>query len=150
MEIAEKVRVKGLGKYQKHGVYSIRDHGEAALEKADRSLLMELEEQLASREGIDALLRRRAALAVIMVTKVEQYAETQIEEGVPLESIVILGRWPAFQNAAGRALKAAKDTLPKGDRSKHGAEWERIRRAVDGGETKEEGTPDAAEVRTAS
>jgi hypothetical protein len=144
LNIAEKVRVKGLGRYQKHGVYSIRDRGADALEKADRSLLMELEEQLASREGIDALLRRRAALAVIMVTKVEQYAEAQIEEGAPLESIVILGRWPAFQNAAGRALRAAKDTLPKGDRNKYGAELERIRRAVDGGAAQEDQT-DAAQ-----
>lgn len=130
MELAEEVRIKGLGQHQKHGVYSIRDQGEAALEAPDRSLLMELEEQLATREGIDALLRRRAALAVVMVTKVEQYAQAQIEEGVPLQDIVILGRWPAFQNAAGRALKAAKDTLPKNGGNRYGAELEHIEKVM--------------------
>lgn len=132
MEIAEKVKVKGLGQYQKHGVYSIRDQGEAALEEADRSLLMELEEQLASREGIDEQLRRRAALAVIMVTKIEQYVEAQVDSDVPLQEIAILGRWPAFQNAAGRALKAAKETLPKNDRKKYGAELDHIKKVVSG------------------
>ena len=131
MEIAEKVRVKGLGKYQRHGVYSIRDRGEAALEAPDRSLLMELEEELSSHEGINAQLRRRAALGIIMVTKIEQYIETEIESGVPPQDIPILGKWPAFQNAAGRALRAAKDTLPKGDRNMYGAELERIREVVE-------------------
>lgn len=132
MEIAEKVRVKGLGKYQKHGVYSIRDQGEAALEKADRSLLMELEEKLATREGIESQLRRRAALAVIMVTKIEQYVEAQIDSGKPLHNIPILKAWPAFQNTAGRALKAARETLPNNDRSIYGDELARISRVVDG------------------
>lgn len=131
LEIAEKVRVKGLGKYQKHGVYSIRDQGEAALEASDRSLLMELEEELSSHDGIDTQFRRRAALGIIMVTKIEQYIEEQIESGVPPQDIPILGKWPAFQNACGRALKAAKDTLPKGDRNRYGAELERIREVVE-------------------
>ena len=130
MEIAEKVTVKGLGRHQRHGVYSVRDQGEAALEKADRSLLMELEDQLASPDGIDELLRRRAALGIIMVTKVEQYVEAQIDSGVPLQDIPILKAWPAFQNAAGRALKAARDALPKGDRSGYGAELEHIEKVM--------------------
>ena len=140
MEVAEKVRVKGLGQYQKHGVYSVRDQVEAALEKADRSLLMELEEELSSHEGIDAQLRRRAVMGVIMCTKIEQHIEAEMESGASLQDIPILKAWPAFQNAAGRALRAAKDTLPKNGGSQYGAELEHIRKV-----TRDEAEADANE-----
>jgi len=122
-----------LGTPRTHGVYAIQDRGDRALEGADRSLLMELEDRLGSPEGIGELQRRRAALALIMVGKIEQHVESEVASGTPIQDIPILKAWPAFQNAAGRALKAAKDTLPKNGGNKRNAELEHIRKVVGNG-----------------
>ncbi len=43
---------EALGGLRTHGVYAIQDRGEKALEGANRTLLMELEKEMTTREGI--------------------------------------------------------------------------------------------------
>jgi hypothetical protein len=114
---------------RKHGVYAVREKGEAALDEQGRSYLAELREHVQDREGVLGLLQERAATAVLLADLLTSYVIEEHKAGVPLEEIKSFNVLPAFQNSAQRALKSLYEAMPKG--APDGSEMAKIKAVVD-------------------
>jgi hypothetical protein len=114
----------------KHGVYSIRDHGDRVMTPAQRSVKAELLEQLDTREGAIAALKDQAIETFILAGVAQAYVVQQHEAGVPLDDIPLLRALPAFWNSANRALKSYIDVIP-GAPAARSAELDRIDKIIE-------------------
>lgn len=113
---------------KKHGVYAFRDHGEAALDKPQRSRFVELQEQVKSRSGVLALMQEQAANTVLMCEIVTSFVAEEHRAGVPLTEISILNKLASFQNSSQRSLRDLLAVMPKD--SYQSAELERLQGVI--------------------
>lgn len=93
----------------RHGADSILANGLEALDKAELITLLELEQDLSTPEGRRQLLRRRVAMGMAMLGRIEAYCAEQVARGTSLDKIPVLNRWPQFQNSTVRALNRLED-----------------------------------------
>jgi len=95
-----------------HGVFALRDRGEAALDEAGRSRYAELKGQVNTRSGALELLKEHAAREILMFEIAMSYIASKKDEGVDLGDIAIYTRLPAFMNTASRTIKDLIGLLP--------------------------------------
>jgi len=95
-----------------HGVFALRDRGEAALDEAGRGRFAELVEQVGTRSGVEELLKEHAAREILMFEIAMSYIASKKDEGVDLGNIAIYTRLPAFMNSVSRTLKDLITLLP--------------------------------------
>ena len=98
---------------KKHGLFALRDRGEAALDAEGILTLREIEESLTTPEGIVSAMRKRVAMSLMVLGVLESYLEERVNAGATPEGIDIFKSWPAFQNSAMRALAQLLGTMPK-------------------------------------
>lgn len=102
----------------KHGVYAIRDHGEAAMTNEQRSTKQAMLEQITTKEGAEDALRELCVDALILSKVAQSAVIKEHQAGVPLNNIPLARALPAFQNSAARILTAYLSTLDKEAASK--------------------------------
>lgn len=90
----------------KHGAYAFRDHGDQALDVTGRSRMAELSEIVQTKPGVLSLLQERAVRAVMLCEILEAFVIEQQQSGKSLETILVLGKLPAFQNSAQRYIQS--------------------------------------------
>lgn len=91
---------------RKHGAYALKAQGARALDRKGKRGLRTQRRELLQPGGVREALATRAALALAMVGVLEGYIAREVEAGTELADIPVVRVWPAYQNAAGRALKA--------------------------------------------
>jgi hypothetical protein len=99
----------------KHGADAYKAHGEKALDQSGRTRLVELREQVGSREGVLSVMQQKAADAVLLFELVQSYVAGEVKAGIPLGEIPALARLPAFMNSMQRALTTLISLMPKDD-----------------------------------
>ena len=102
--VSDKVKEQRAQASRKHGVYSIRDQGQAAMDAPQRGMYAELQDRLSDRAGIVDVLKEQAANSVIICRVATDYIARQRKLGVDLDEIPLLRAIPAFQNSAARLL----------------------------------------------
>lgn len=112
----------------RHGAYSFRDHGEAALDKPKRTRFVELQEQVKSRSGVLELMQEQAANTVLMCEIITSFIAKEHRAGIPLTEIPILNKLAAFQNSSQRSLRDLLAVMPKD--SYKSAELERLQDVI--------------------
>jgi hypothetical protein len=97
---------------RKHGAYAYQARGEAALEPTGRTRLVELREQVQSREGVIDIMRQKAADSVLLFELVQSFVAGEVKAGTQLDEIKALKSLPAFMNTMQRALASLLDVMP--------------------------------------
>lgn len=131
MPYPKEAQRKGGQAGRKHSVYALRDRGEAAMTPDQVQTLRAIEQQLTTPEGIQEALLQRVAMATAIMGTLEAYIGSQVEAGVPLDSITILRSWPSFQNSCVRALMHLRSMMPKQQADSYAEALERINRVID-------------------
>ncbi len=98
---------------REHGVYSVRDRGVDAMTLSQRSMYVELKEQLETPDGTLEAIRDLATNSLLLAKIAQSWCIEQHKEGVPLDKIPLLKALPAFLNSASRQLKAYFAMIPK-------------------------------------
>lgn len=101
-----------------HGAYSLEMNGLEALEKAELLALVEIEGDLSTRQGRLETMRRRVAMGILVLQRVETYVAEKVAEGADLDKIAVFGRWPAYQNSLVRALQRLEQMGTPEDKSR--------------------------------
>jgi hypothetical protein len=115
-----------------HGLYAVRDRGEAAMTNPQRSRLQEIKEQLESAEGIRQMMQERTANAILLVELATSYVADEHKAGIPLDEIKVLKALPAFMNTAHRQIRDLLDVMPAD--VVESAELARIKEVLDAAE----------------
>lgn len=110
---------KGNGNARTHGIYSLRDHGLEALSENERELAFDIVEELKTAQGISDAIRYQASVNIILCRMIENWVQSEVASGVPMEEISLLKAYPAFSNSALRSLKAAGENIPTDDAPKN-------------------------------
>jgi hypothetical protein len=97
---------------KKHGVWGIVYHGTDAMTTEQRSIHLELQEQLAEHSGIIDALREQTAQSILIARVAADYIADQTQKGVPLDEIKLLRSLPAFWNSAARMMAQLLAVLP--------------------------------------
>jgi hypothetical protein len=95
-----------------HGTYAFRDNGEKALEPSGRTRLMELREQVQTREGLLDIMQQKAADSVLLFELLQSHVAGEVKAGKPLNEIPALNKLPAFMNSMQRALSSLVSLMP--------------------------------------
>ncbi len=98
---------------KKHGAYAYQARGTPALEPNKRGRLAELAELASERAGLISLLQERVTRSIMMCEIIESYIVQEKQSGRSLADIPILGKLPAYQNSAQRAIASLISLLPK-------------------------------------
>jgi len=101
-----------MGRKPTHGVYYLRDNGFKVLSKEERELALEIVEELKTPAGVSDAIRYQASMNVILCRMIENWIQSEVASGVPMEEISLLKSYPAFSNSALRSLKAAGEHIP--------------------------------------
>jgi hypothetical protein len=96
-----------------HGAYAYQARGDQALEPNKRGRLAELAELASDRAGLISLLQERVTRSIMMCEIIESYIVQEKQLGKSLADIPILGKLPAYQNSAQRAIASLVSLLPK-------------------------------------
>ena len=97
---------------RKHGAYSIMERGPDGMDAEQRSLFIELQEQLSEHGGVVVALREQTAQALVIAQVAADYVSKQAQTGVPLDEIKLLRALPAFWNSAARMMGQLLAVLP--------------------------------------
>lgn len=139
----EQKRLAGQ-KGRSHGIYAIKARGEAAMTPDQRQTLRDIQESLETPEGVQQALLERVAMSTMIMSVLEDYIKSQVDEGMPLDAITILRSWPAFQNSTVRSLMHLKSMLPKPQHDALADEVEKIKALVRDAEKAQETVVQAA------
>ena len=110
--VTDKVRNGRRLAAQKHGVWGIVRHGTDAMTTEQRSIHLELQEQLAEHSGIIDALREQTAQSILIARVAADYVAEQSQKGIPLDEIKLLRALPAFWNSAARMMAQLLAVLP--------------------------------------
>ncbi len=94
-----------------HGVYKRALKPLENWPESEQLLVTEVANELKTPDLIEEHLRYRVAQGLVILQVLETYVAQEVAAGVPLDELTILGRWPAFQNSALRALKAIQTVV---------------------------------------
>ncbi len=82
------------------------------MDAEQRSLFIELQEQLSEHGGVIDALREQTAQALVIARVAADYVSKQAQTGVPLDEIKLLRALPAFWNSAARMMGQLLAVLP--------------------------------------